>query len=62
MNKIFNGATARIVLRYGVGGVLGMEAGSALAGDPDLVMLLAAAIGAATEAAYVLAKKRGWMT
>jgi hypothetical protein len=52
----------RIVLRYGVGAVVGMEIGGMLAGDPDIVMLLAAGVGAATEAAYVFAKRRGWTT
>lgn len=52
----------RIVLRYGVGAVVGMEIGGMLAGDPDVVMLLAAGVGAATEAAYVFAKKKGWTT
>ena len=52
----------RIVLRYGVGAVIGMEIGGMLAGDPDIVMLMAAGVGAATEAAYVFAKRRGWTT
>lgn len=52
----------RILLRYGVGAVFGMEVGSLLAGDPDVVLLLAAGVGAATEAAYVFAKKKGWTT
>ena len=52
----------RIVLRYGVGAVLGMEVGSLLAGDPDVVLLIAAGVGAATEAAYAFAKKKGWAT
>jgi len=52
----------RIVLRYCVGAVVGMEIGGMLAGDPDIVMLLAAGVGAATEAAYVFAKRRGWTT
>jgi hypothetical protein len=52
----------RIILRYGVGAVVGMEIGGMLAGDPDVVMLLAAGVGAATEAVYVFAKKKGWTT
>jgi hypothetical protein len=52
----------RIILRYGVGAVVGMEIGGMLAGDPDVVLLLAAGVGAATEAAYVFAKKKGWTT
>jgi len=53
---------ARIALRYIVGGLVGMESGRLLAGDPDIVTMLALAIGAAVEALYVLAKRRGWRT
>jgi hypothetical protein len=53
---------ARIALRYIVGGVVGMEAGDLLAGDPDIVFYVAMGIGAAVEAAYTLAKNRGWTT
>jgi hypothetical protein len=52
----------RIVLRYGVGAVLGLHVGDMLAGDPDIVMMIAAGVGAATEAGYALAKKKGWAT
>lgn len=52
----------RILLRYGVGVVFGMEFGSLLAGDPDVVLLVATGIGAATEAVYTYAKKKGWAT
>lgn len=52
----------RIVLRYGVGAVLGMEAGSLFAGDPDVVLLVATGVGVATEAVYAYAKKKGWVT
>lgn len=52
----------RIVLRYGVGLVLGMEVGSLLAGDPDVVLLVATGVGVATEAVYAYAKKKGWAT
>lgn len=55
-----NGAIVRIALRYGVGLVVGMEAGQALAGDPDVVMLLAAGMGCAVEAVYAYAKRKGW--
>lgn len=55
-----NGAIARIILRYGVGLTIGMQAGEALAGDPDLVLLAAAGIGATTEAVYAYAKRKGW--
>lgn len=53
---------ARILLRYGVGLVFGMEIGSLLAGDPDMVLVVAAGIGMATETAYAYAKKKGWAT
>jgi len=53
---------ARIVLRYGVGFVIGSEAGAALALDQDVVVILALGIGAAVEAAYALAKSRGGKT
>lgn len=53
---------ARILLRYGVGLVLGMKAGDLLAGDPDIVLIVAAGVGVATEAAYAYAKKKGWAT
>ncbi|HEY7822117.1 MAG TPA: hypothetical protein VIG24_04765 [Acidimicrobiia bacterium] len=52
----------RIVLRYGVGLVFGMEVGSLLAGDPDVVLLVATGVGVATEAVYAYAKKKGWAT
>ena len=53
---------ARIILRYIVGGVVGLEAGDLLAGDPDIVFYVAMGIGAAVEAAYAFAKKKGWTT
>jgi hypothetical protein len=53
---------ARILIRYGVGIVLGADAASIMAGDPDLVSVLAVVIGAATEAVYAYAKKKGWAT
>jgi hypothetical protein len=53
---------ARIILRYGVGLVAGMHIGNALAGDADVVLIVAAIIGAATEGAYALAKRKGWAT
>ena len=51
---------ARILLRYGVGYLLGSEIGETLALDQDVVMFVALGIGAATEAAYALAVKKGW--
>jgi hypothetical protein len=53
---------ARIILRYGVGAVFGMEVGGLLAGDPDVVLLVATGIGVATEVVYAYAKKKGWAT
>jgi len=52
----------RIALRYGVGAVLGMEVGHTLAGDPDVVMLVAAGVGVVIEASYAVAKRKGWAT
>jgi hypothetical protein len=53
---------ARIILRYGVGAIVGASQAELLAGDPDVVSMLALAVGAAVEAAYVLAKRKGWST
>lgn len=55
---------ARIVLRYVIGAALmgSDEIGAQFAADPDLVLAVAIAIGAAVEAAYAIAKKRGWAT
>jgi hypothetical protein len=57
-----NAAIARIVIRYAVGLVAGLAYGNQLAADPDIVMALAALVGAATEGVYALAKKYGWAT
>lgn len=53
---------ARIVLRYIIGLAVGMDAGRMLAGDPDVVTIAAIALGAAVEAIYALAKRKGWAT
>jgi hypothetical protein len=53
---------ARIILRYAVGAIVGASQAELLIGDPDVVALVALATGAAVEAAYVLAKRRGWAT
>lgn len=53
---------ARIVLRYLVGAVIGAAQADALVGDPDVVTAVALGIGAAVEAAYAFAKRRGWAT
>ena len=56
------GPLARIILRYGIGYLAGSEAGEALAMDPDAVLILSLAMGAAVELIYTLAKRRGWAT
>lgn len=53
---------ARIIIRYIVGAIVGMDAGATIAGDPDMVTVVALGIGAAVEAAYALAKRKGWAT
>ena len=53
---------ARIGVRYIVGLVLGANAAEIIAGDPDIIALVAAGIGVAVEAVYVFAKKKGWAT
>ena len=53
---------ARIIMRYGIGYFAGSEAGEALAMDPDAVLILSLAMGAAVELVYTLAKRRGWAT
>lgn len=54
----------RIVLRYAAGaGIMGSATlGEQMAADPDLVMALSLALGAAVEAGYVFAKRKGWAT
>ena len=56
----------RILLRYGVGAIIGYEVGSQLAADPDVVAVTVAAsaavVGAMTEGFYWLAKRFGWAT
>ena len=53
---------ARIILRYGIGYLAGSEVGEALSLNPDAVMALSLALGAAVESVYALAKRRGWAT
>ena len=53
---------ARIIIRYIVGAVIGMDAGDTLAGDPDVVTIVALGIGAAVEVLYAAAKRKGWAT
>ena len=52
----------RIALRYGVGAVVGMDAGDLLAGDPDVVTAVALAVAAIIEAGYIAAKRLGYAT
>jgi hypothetical protein len=54
------GPLARIVIRYGVGIVLGANAANIAVGNPDLVTVVAGALGAANEAVYTIAKRKGW--
>ena len=61
------GPLARILIRYGVGaaiaaGWVSRESGESLIGNPDVVVIVAALIGAAVEGAYALAKRKGWAT
>ena len=51
---------ARIVLRYIVGALIGMDTGNILAADPDIVTYVALGIGVVVEAAYGFAKRKGW--
>lgn len=53
---------ARIILRYGVGITVGMEAGEMLVGDPDIVAVAALGVGVLVEVVYAYAKKKGWAT
>ena len=53
---------ARILLRYGLGLVVGMSMAGQIAADPDMVMVAAGLIAAGVEGAYALAKRRGWTT
>lgn len=53
---------ARIALRYGIGYLAGSGVGDALALDPDAVLAVSVALGAAVEAVYAMAKRRGWAT
>ncbi|MBL4811006.1 MAG: hypothetical protein JKX69_01305 [Rhodobacteraceae bacterium] len=56
------GPIARIIIRYGVGLVIGLEAAELLVGDADVVAVVAAVVGLATEAVYALARRKGWAT
>lgn len=61
------GVIVRIALRYLAAalvahGWLSPEDGSMLAMDPDVQMMAGAAVGAAVEAWYAIAKRMGWAT
>ena len=71
MKKILNGAVARIVLRYGIGilvgaGWLSSELGGQISNDPDVAIVLDLAGfalgGLLVEGWYWLAKRWGWAT
>ena len=53
---------ARMVLRYGVGLIIGAAQADILAADPDVVTVVALAIGAGVELAYTIAKRKGSAT
>jgi len=53
---------ARIIIRYGVGLLIGAAQADVLAADADVVTLVALAIGAAVELAYTIAKRKGSAT
>ena len=50
---------ARILLRYAVGAVIGAAQADMLAADPDIVTVIALAVGAGVEVAYAYAKRLG---
>lgn len=56
------GPAIRILLRYGVGYVVGSETGEAMAMDAELVNMLAIGVAVLVESVYAYAKKRGWAT
>jgi len=51
---------ARILIRYGVGLILGANAADIAVGNPDLVTVAAGAVGALNETIYTIAKRKGW--
>lgn len=56
------GPIARIILRYGIGYFAGSSAGEALSLNPDAVLVLSLALGAAVEAIYAYTKRTGGAT
>lgn len=58
---------ARIALRYAAGalvaaGYISAETGQQIVADPELLMLVGAALGFGVEMVYAVAKKLGWST
>ena len=53
---------ARIILRYGVGLVIGAAQADMLAADADVVTVIALAVGVIVEVGYAIAKRRGGAT
>ena len=53
---------ARIILRYGVGLVIGAAQADMLAADADVVTVIALAVGGMVEVGYAIAKWRGGAT
>lgn len=53
---------ARIIVRYVVGLIVGMDSAAMLAGDPDVITVAALAIGGAVEVLYGIAKRKRWAT
>ena len=51
---------ARILIRYIVGVAIGADAADLIAGDPDVVTVVALAVGGLVEVAYTFAVKRRW--
>lgn len=54
--------TARIIIRYVVGVVIGADAESIMELNPDLITFVATGIGLVVEAFYAYAKRKGWPT
>lgn len=58
------GPFVRILLRYGVGAVVGYQIADQLSNDPDVVTVSTVAatalVGAVTEGFYFLARRFGW--
>ena len=53
---------ARIILRYGVGLVIGSAQADMLAADADVATVIALAVGGMVEVGYAIAKRRGGAT